>query len=120
MRMLENPSFKYAAAAPDEVAITETSDAPTAYRMSTLNSRVSIGTSTTPPPRPVSAPRNPAMNDPSPTRMVNSRMFIPPPEPVCHKAEHLDHRGELESGRSRNQSETQSSSGVRRDFIVIP
>src|SRR5579862_7964726 len=30
MRMFENPSLTYAAAAPDEVAITDTSDAPTA------------------------------------------------------------------------------------------
>ena len=30
MRMLENPSFTYAAADPDDVAITETSDAPMA------------------------------------------------------------------------------------------
>ena len=30
MRMLENPSFTYEAAAPDEVAITETSEAPMA------------------------------------------------------------------------------------------
>ncbi len=30
MRMLENPSLTYATAAPDEVAITDTSDAPMA------------------------------------------------------------------------------------------
>ena len=30
IRMLENPSFTYAAAAPEEVAITETRDAPMA------------------------------------------------------------------------------------------
>src|SRR3954471_8559424 len=39
--------------------------------MSTPNSTTSSGTSTTPPPRPVSAPRNPATNDPRPTSSVN-------------------------------------------------
>src|SRR5579864_1300871 len=52
--------------------------------MSTLNTRASRGTRTTPPPSPVRAPRKPAMNDPSPTRMVNSRLFTLPPKPVCH------------------------------------
>jgi hypothetical protein len=65
--------------------MTETRDAPTAYLISTLKTRVSRGTRTTPPPRPVSAPRNPAMNEPRPTRMVNSRLFNPAlPSPVCH------------------------------------
>src|ERR1700745_100180 len=52
--------------------------------MSTLNTSASSGTKTTPPPSPVRAPRKPAMNDPSPTRMVNSRLFKLPPKPVCH------------------------------------
>src|ERR1700747_2224543 len=52
--------------------------------MSTLNTSASRGTKTTPPPSPVRAPRKPAMNDPSPTRMVNSRLFKLPPKPVCH------------------------------------
>src|SRR5262252_5822792 len=83
--ILEKPSFTYAAAAPDDVAITETSDAPTAYRISTLNTRVKNGTSTTPPPSPVSDPRKPAVNDPIATRAVNSRFVIHPPELVCHR-----------------------------------
>src|SRR4029077_11039587 len=52
--------------------------------ISTLNTSASRGTRTTPPPRPVRAPRKPAMNDPSPTRTVNSRLFKLPPKPVCH------------------------------------
>src|ERR1035437_9293050 len=34
--------------------------------MSTWNNNASMGTTTTPPPRPVRAPRNPASNEPSP------------------------------------------------------
>src|SRR3569833_3849101 len=64
MRTLENPSRTYAAAAPDEVAITEMSDTPIAYRMSTWKKTVSSGTSTTPPPSPVSAPSRPAVSEP--------------------------------------------------------
>src|SRR5271155_438100 len=71
-RMLEYPSRTYAAAAPEDVAITDTSAAPMAYRMSTPNSSVSIGTITTPPPNPVSAPKNPASSDPKPINAVNS------------------------------------------------
>src|SRR5579864_3499685 len=52
--------------------------------MSTLNTSASRGTRTTPPPNPVRAPRKPAMNAPSQTRMVNSRLFKLPPKPVCH------------------------------------
>src|SRR5437868_15134655 len=52
--------------------------------MSTLNTSASSGTKTTPPPSPVRAPRKPAMNDPSPTRMVNSRLLKLPPNLVCH------------------------------------
>src|SRR5437016_8090207 len=52
--------------------------------MSTLNTSASSGTKTTPPPSPVRAPRKPAMNDPSPTRMVNSRLLKLPPKLVCH------------------------------------
>src|SRR5690242_18115791 len=36
---------------------------------------VSSGTSTTPPPSPVSAPRKPAASDPAQTRKVNSATF---------------------------------------------
>src|SRR5208337_207423 len=35
-----------------------------------------MGTTTTPPPSPVSAPRNPASMDPTPISALNSRMFI--------------------------------------------
>ena len=59
-RIFEYPSRKYAAAAPEEVAITDTSDAPIAYRISTPNTSVSSGTITTPPPSPVSDPSIPA------------------------------------------------------------
>src|SRR5438067_1166063 len=75
-RMFEYPSRTYAAAAPDEVAMTETSDAPTAYRRSTPRTMVSSGTITTPPPSPVREPRNPAASDAPPTTAVNSATFI--------------------------------------------
>src|SRR5690242_15683368 len=75
-RTLVNPSLTYAAAAPEDVAITETSDAPTAYRRSTPKSSVSIGTITIPPPRPVNAPRSPAENEPIATSSVKRRMDI--------------------------------------------
>src|SRR6185503_19862692 len=71
MPTLENPSRTYAAAAPDEVAMTEMSDTPIAYRMSTWKKTVSSGTSSTPPPSPVSAPRSPAVSDPKKRRPVN-------------------------------------------------
>src|SRR5579885_3774451 len=74
-RTFEYPSRTYAAAAPDDVAITETSAAPIAYLISTLKSSVSIGTITTPPPSPVSAPRNPARNDPAKISALNSAVF---------------------------------------------
>src|SRR5271157_2030807 len=44
--------------------------------MSTWNSSASMGTTTTPPPSPVNAPRNPASMDPRPTSALNSRMLI--------------------------------------------
>src|SRR5882724_12759005 len=44
--------------------------------MSTWKNRVRSGTRTTPPPRPVKAPRKPAINEPIPTRKLNSRTFI--------------------------------------------
>src|SRR5579883_1895469 len=73
--------------------------------MSTLNTRASKGTRTTPPPSPVSAPRNPAMNDPSPTRSVNSRLLIPPPHrTVCH------------SGRQRQRLEKVCGGGTGYQF----
>src|ERR1700745_1419918 len=43
--------------------------------MSTPNATVSSGTTTTPPPSPVSAPRNPASSAPMPSRAVNSSVF---------------------------------------------
>src|SRR5215471_10691328 len=92
MRMLEKASLRYDTAAPDEVAMTETSEAPTAYLISTLKANVSRGTRTTPPPRPVREPRNPAANDPKLTRIVNSRTFMPPPQPVCHRPSNLVRR----------------------------
>src|SRR5256885_1654536 len=60
--------------------MTDTSAAPIAYRMSTLNSSVSIGTMTIPPPSPVSAPTTPAPRAPSQTRSVSSRTLgaMPP------------------------------------------
>ncbi len=57
MRMLDSPSRTYAAAAPEEVATTETRLAPIAYRISTPSRRVSAGVTTMPPPRPVIAPQ---------------------------------------------------------------
>src|SRR5581483_5936786 len=77
IRMLEKPSLTYAAAAPEDVAITDTSEAPIAYRISTLKNNVSSGTSTTPPPSPVRAPSSPAANEPTPTSKENSQMLIP-------------------------------------------
>src|SRR5438874_2524891 len=44
--------------------------------MPTPNAAVKSGTMTTPPPRPVSAPRKPATSPPSHTKSVNSRTFI--------------------------------------------
>src|SRR6185437_13637966 len=52
-------------AAHEDVQITDTIDAPTAYRMSTWNSSVSIGTTMMPPPSPVSAPSRPAVTEPA-------------------------------------------------------
>src|SRR5579872_1007857 len=76
MRMFEKPSLTNAAAAPEEVAITETREAPMAYRMSTLNKRLSSGTNTTPPPSPVNAPTRPARSEQKQTSTLNSRMFM--------------------------------------------
>jgi hypothetical protein len=44
--------------------------------MSTPNPNTSNGTITTPPPKPVNAPRKPATTDPRPRATVNSRTFI--------------------------------------------
>src|SRR5215472_2371139 len=44
--------------------------------MSTPKTSASNGTMTTPPPNPVSAPRNPAMNEPSAIRTVKASMVI--------------------------------------------
>src|SRR3569623_2654116 len=51
--------------------------------MSTPNNSVSIGTITTPPPSPVSAPSRPAVNEPPAISSVNSRMDMEPMIP-CH------------------------------------
>src|ERR1700745_1186205 len=75
-RTFEYPSRTYAAAAPLDVAITDTSAAPIAYRMSTPNTIVSNGTITTPPPSPVSAPKKPAATAPTKINAVNSVTFI--------------------------------------------
>ena len=56
--------------------MTETSEAPMAYRMSTPNRKARSGTMTTPPPNPVREPRNPAAREPSQTRSENSREFM--------------------------------------------
>lgn len=64
MRTLVIPSFIYAAAAPEDVAIDVTNAAPTAYLISTPNPRVKIGITITPPPKPVSEPINPAKHAP--------------------------------------------------------
>src|SRR5208337_2646286 len=44
--------------------------------MSTWNSSASMGTTTTPPPSPVSAPRNPASREPRAISALNSMVFI--------------------------------------------
>ena len=62
-------SRTYAAAAPLEVAMTETMEAPMAKRMSMPKSRVSAGTTMMPPPSPSSEPSSPA-----PSAMPNSMM----------------------------------------------
>src|SRR5256885_1569212 len=47
------------------------------------------GTTTTPPPRPVNAPRKPATTAPLPTSIVNSKTLMRSP-PGCHrKREHM-------------------------------
>jgi hypothetical protein len=76
MRILLNPSITYAAAAPEEVAITETRDAPIAYRMSTPKKRVNNGTIITPPPKPVRAPRKPAKKEPRQIIREKPRILI--------------------------------------------
>jgi hypothetical protein len=43
--------------------------------MSTPNARVRRGTMTTPPPRPVRDPKNPATSEPNQINVVNSRIF---------------------------------------------
>lgn len=59
-RILVMPSFTKAAADPEEVAITETSEAPIAYLISTWSRRVSSGIMIKPPPSPVREPSKPA------------------------------------------------------------
>ena len=75
-RVLVKPSLINAAADPELVAITATSEAPTAYLMSTPKARTSSGTTTTPPPRPVSDPSRPAPTEPaskSSVKVVSSK-----------------------------------------------
>ncbi|GAB1544704.1 hypothetical protein NUACC21_73800 [Scytonema sp. NUACC21] len=59
--------------------MTDTKEAPTAYLISTPNTEANNGTITTPPPKPVNAPRKPAVNDPNQTNNENSKIlnFIP-------------------------------------------
>src|SRR5438105_3376484 len=65
--------------------------------MSTPKTSTSSGTITTPPPRPVNAPRKPAASDPSQTRTVNSQIFMDAAsrgvvsrvQPTCHAAHQL-------------------------------
>src|ERR1700722_3220989 len=59
--------------------MTETREAPMAYLMLTPRARVSAGTTTTPPPRPVSAPRKPARNERIQTAPVKSNAVIGSP-----------------------------------------
>ncbi|GAB4237852.1 MAG: hypothetical protein Kow0049_24020 [Stanieria sp.] len=62
-------------AAPKEVAITDTREAPTAYLISTPKIAVNRGTITTPPPKPVSAPTKPAVKEQTQTSNENSKIF---------------------------------------------
>src|SRR5271169_2811268 len=78
--------------------------------MSTLKKRVSRGTRTTPPPRPVSDPRSPATKEPAATRIVNSKIFIGPPKKECatswvrlHSAVAFAANGELAFRRCFNR-----------------
>src|SRR5262245_26954947 len=59
--------------------MTDTSEAPIAYRMSTPKPRTRSGTITTPPPSPVSAPKKPAATDPRQSSSVNSSTVINSP-----------------------------------------
>lgn len=75
-RRLVNPSRTYAAAAPLLVAITETREAPRASFRSTPKRRVSMGTKTTPPPRPVRAPTKPPSTLPPKRRATNKAKSV--------------------------------------------
>lgn len=57
------PFFTYEAAAPEEVAITDIREVPTAYFISTPKPKVNSGIITTPPPKPVNDPNKPAANE---------------------------------------------------------
>src|SRR5262245_43683275 len=63
IRTFVYPSRTYAAAAPDEVAMIATSDAPIAYLRSIPNASTISGIRMTPPPSPVSDPTSPASAD---------------------------------------------------------
>jgi hypothetical protein len=54
--------------------MTDTREAPIAYRMFTWKASTSSGTMTTPPPKPVSAPVNPAARLPRQSRRLNVRI----------------------------------------------
>ena len=75
-RRLVRRSRTYAAAAPLEVAITDTMEAPMAYRMSMWYSRVSTGTTTMPPPSPTSEPKKPATTEMPSSVNANSNGVI--------------------------------------------
>jgi hypothetical protein len=72
-------SRTYAAAAPELVAMTDTSDAPIASWMSMPKTRVSTGTTMIPPPMPSSAPSAPAPIETPNMMIVNSSGVIDPP-----------------------------------------
>src|SRR5574338_997032 len=61
--IFEMPFFTYDAAAPEEVAITDIREVPTAYFISTPNPSVNNGMIITPPPKPVNDPNRPAANE---------------------------------------------------------
>ena len=58
--MFDSPSFMYLLAAPLDVAMVDTRLAPAAYSIGTPSNMVSAGTTTIPPPSPLSEPTSPA------------------------------------------------------------
>ncbi len=103
-RTFVNPSRTYAAAAPDEVAITDTSEAPIAYLRSMWKRSVIIGTTTSPPPSPVSAPSSPAPKEPRARNNASSKMLNVSPL-VCSGSQPLldfPRPPECDHGSARN------------------